>query len=165
MVAATATASTTTAAPAVSTSASTTAATTARTATTTSAAAATGTAATAFAHRPSFIHHQRTAQKILAIAGLNGAFRLFVIAEFREAESARLTGEFIADDLNRIGLESVPSEPILQLGLTGLVRKVAYKQFFQGSSFGPIQLREDGSWAHNNPSRLGWPRMMSCLYY
>jgi hypothetical protein len=147
-------AATTTAASAVPAFASASAATSATwTAAATSATAtATGPSASAFAHRPGFIHHQRTTEKILAIAGLNGAIGFFVVTELREPESARLTGKLIADDLNGIRLKSVPREPVLQLGFTGLVRKVAYKQFFQGSSFGPIQQRRYGWWAHNNPS-------------
>jgi hypothetical protein len=57
-------------------------------------------AATALAHWPGFVHYQRTAQKILAIAGLNGAVRFFVVSKFREAKSSRLTGELIANDLD-----------------------------------------------------------------
>jgi hypothetical protein len=44
---------------------------------------------------------------------LNGALAFFVIAELREAETTRLTGKLIADNLNGIGLESVPREPVL----------------------------------------------------
>jgi hypothetical protein len=101
---------TTSAVPAPPTAAATTAAgpASATTSTTTS-----GTAAPSFAHRAGFIHHQRTAQKILAIAGLNGALGFFVVAKFREPETSRLTGEFIADNLNGIGLKSVPREPVL----------------------------------------------------
>jgi hypothetical protein len=143
----------TTAASAVPAFASASAATTATRSAAATSATATGPSASAFAHRPGFIHHQRTAEKILAIAGLNGAIAFFVVTELREPESTRLTGKLIADDLNGIRLKSVPREPVLQLGFTGLVRKVAYKQFFQGSSFGPIQQRRYGWWAHNNPSR------------
>ena len=55
---------------------------------------------TAFAHRPRLIHHQRAAQKILAIAGLNGPIRFFVISKFREPKSSRLTRKLIANDLD-----------------------------------------------------------------
>jgi hypothetical protein len=113
MIAAAATA--TTAASAVSTlaSASATTAATRSAASTTATTARTAAPTSAFAHRASLIHHQRTAQKILAIAGLNGALGFFVVAEFREAETTRLTGKLIADNLNGIGLESVPREPVL----------------------------------------------------
>jgi hypothetical protein len=63
-------------------------------------ASASATTTTALAHRTSLIHHQRAAQKILAIAALNGAFRFFVISKFREPKSSRLTSKFIANDLN-----------------------------------------------------------------
>jgi len=66
----------------------------------TASPAASATTTATFAHRSSFIHYQRTAQKILAVAGLNGAIRFFVISKFREAESSRLTCELIANDLD-----------------------------------------------------------------
>ena len=131
-------AATTTAASSVPTFASATpttaAATWAATAATTTAARSTS---STLAHRPRLVYNQRTAKKVLAIAGLNRAITLFVIAKLREPESARLTGKLVADDLDRIRLESGSREPILQLGLTGLIWKVAYEQFFQGSSLWP----------------------------
>jgi C4-dicarboxylate transporter len=67
---------------------------------TTSPAASSASSSATFAHGSSFIYHQRTAQKILAVAGLNGAVRFFVISKFREAKSSRLTCELIANDLD-----------------------------------------------------------------
>jgi hypothetical protein len=107
---------TTTAASAVSTFASASAATPATRSTAATSATTTtttGPAAPAFAHRPGFIHHQRTAQKVLAVAGLNGALGFFIVAKLREPETTRLTGKLIADNLNGIGLESIPREPVL----------------------------------------------------
>jgi hypothetical protein len=130
-------ATTTAAASSVSTFASptpTAAATWAATAATTTAARSTS---STLAHWARLVYHQRTAKKVLAIAGLNRAITLFVIAKLRESESTRLTGKLVADDLDRIRLESGSREPILQLGLTGLIWKVAYEQFFQGSSLWP----------------------------
>jgi hypothetical protein len=54
----------------------------------------------AFAHGTRFVHYQRPAEKVLAIAVLHSAVRLFIVAELREAEATRVPGEFIADDLN-----------------------------------------------------------------
>jgi hypothetical protein len=109
-----ASAAATTAASAVPAASPASAATTAtRSSAATTSTTTSGTAAPAFAHRPGFIHHQRTAQKILAVAGLNGALGFFVVAEFREPETPRLTGELIANNLNGIGLKSVPREPVL----------------------------------------------------
>jgi hypothetical protein len=105
---------TTTAASAVSTLASAAApAPATRSTAAITAAASAGTAAPAFTHRPGFVYHQRTAQKILAIAGLNGSLAFFVVAKFREPETTRLTGKLIADYLYGIGLKSVPGEPVL----------------------------------------------------
>jgi hypothetical protein len=106
---------TTAAASAVSTLASASAATpaTGSTAATSATTTTTGPAAPAFAHRSGFIHHQRTAQKVLAVAGLNGSLGFFIVAKLREPETTRLTGKLIADNLNGIGLESIPREPVL----------------------------------------------------
>jgi hypothetical protein len=92
----------------------------------------------AFAHGASLVHHQRAAQEILAVAGLHGSICFFIISKLREPESARFAGELVANDLHRIRLKPGLGEPVLQLCLTRLVWKVAYKQFFQGSSFWPI---------------------------
>jgi hypothetical protein len=114
VVAPAAAATATTAASAVPAAPAAAAATTAtRSSATTTSTTTSWTAAPAFAHRAGFVHHQRTAQKILAIAGLNGALGFFVVAELREPETSRLTGELIADNLNGIGLKSVPREPVL----------------------------------------------------
>jgi len=56
-------------------------------------------AAPAFTHRSSLVYYQRAAQKILAIAGLNRSFCLFVVSKLRESESARLTRELVPNDL------------------------------------------------------------------
>jgi hypothetical protein len=104
---------TTTAASAVSTFAPASAATAATRPTAATSATTTGPAAPAFAHRPRLIHHQRTAQKVLAIAGLNGSLGFFVVAKLREPETTRLTGKLIANNLNGISLESIPREPVL----------------------------------------------------
>jgi hypothetical protein len=109
MIAAAPTATASAVSPFASASATTAAARSAATTTATS----TGPTASAFAHRTCFIYHQRTAQKILAIAGLNGTLGFFVVAKLREPETTRLTGELIADNLNGIGLKSVPGEPVL----------------------------------------------------
>jgi hypothetical protein len=44
---------------------------------------------------------------------LNSSLGFFVVAELREPETTRLTGKLIADNLNGIGLESIPREPVL----------------------------------------------------
>jgi hypothetical protein len=66
----------------------------------TSAAAAITAVAAAFTHRPRLVDHESAPQKILASAGLNRAIRLAIIFDFDESESAGLSGEFVADDLN-----------------------------------------------------------------
>jgi len=66
---------------------------------TTSPATASATTTT-FAHWSRLIYHQRTAQKILAIAGLNGTIRFFIVSKLREPESSRLTRKLVANDLD-----------------------------------------------------------------
>jgi len=44
---------------------------------------------------------------------LNRPVGFFVVAEFRESETARIACEFIANDLHGIGLKSGSSEPVL----------------------------------------------------
>lgn len=98
-------------------------------------AAATPASAAAFAHRPGFVHHQCSSQEILAVAGLNRSIGFGVVGEFRESETPGLSGELVANNLDRISMKSGLREEILQFGLAGLVGKVANKQFLQESSF------------------------------
>src|SRR5579871_803607 len=87
--------------------------TTASGSTATTAASTARSSAAAFAHGTGFVYNQRTAQEILAIARLNRPVGFFVVAEFRESETARIACEFIANDLHGIGLKSGSSEPVL----------------------------------------------------
>jgi hypothetical protein len=104
---------TTPAASAVSALASASATTSASRSAAATTATSTGPSTSAFAHRTGFIYHQRTAHKVLAIAGLNGSLGFFVVAKLRKPETTRLTGELIADNLDGIGLKSGPREPVL----------------------------------------------------
>jgi hypothetical protein len=66
---------------------------------------------------------------------LNHALRFLIVTKFRKTESARISRELVANDLDGISVKTGPRKPILQFGLAGLVGKVAYKQFLQADSF------------------------------
>jgi hypothetical protein len=78
-------------------------------------------ASAAFTHRPGFVDHKRAAQKLLAIAVLNGPVCFLIVGKIRKSETARLTGELVTDDLHGIGLKSGLREPILQFRFAGLI--------------------------------------------
>ena len=84
------------AATAAATTAASTSATTAATATMTATVAAatttwTSTAvSTSITHRACFVHHQRAAQEVLAVAGLYCALGLSIVLDFEESKSSRL---------------------------------------------------------------------------
>jgi hypothetical protein len=75
---------------------------TATTATVTPAASTT----TAFALRTGFVDDEGAAEKFLAVERGNCLFGFSVIFDFRETESARLAGEAIAKQSERIGLHA-----------------------------------------------------------
>jgi hypothetical protein len=54
----------------------------------------------------SFIHHQRAAEKIFSVERFDGFHGVGIICDFRETESARLIGETIPQQGERIGLNS-----------------------------------------------------------
>ena len=73
---------------------------------TTAVPSAAATTASALALRTSFIHDQRAAKEILAIQRLNRFFCIRVVANFGEAESARLPRKSITQKRKRIRLHS-----------------------------------------------------------
>jgi hypothetical protein len=56
----------------------------------------------AFALRAGFVDNQRSAEKILAVERGDCFFRFLVVADFGEAEAARLPGEPVAEQRERI---------------------------------------------------------------
>jgi hypothetical protein len=130
-----ATVATTPAAPAAA-SASTATTASAPAATTSTAVPATPAASPAatFALRASFIHNERTAEKILAIERCNGLFSFGVIFDFGEAETARLARKTIAKQCEGIGLNPDFREQCLYLLFRSLERQVAHVQFLHGRS-------------------------------
>jgi hypothetical protein len=66
-------------------------------------AGTTATAATfAWHHRTGFVHHQRAAQQVAAVASFDCAVSGGVVVDFDEPESASLTGKTIAHYIHAI---------------------------------------------------------------
>jgi hypothetical protein len=115
--------------------------------------------------RTRFIHHQRAAKEILAIQRLNRFFRIRVVANFREAESARLPGKTIPQKRQRIRLHSDLRKQRRYLLFCSLERQISHVQFLHGRSpYAPGQRRgaeheaeETGSRPHAALHRLATP--------
>jgi hypothetical protein len=88
----------------------------------------------ALALRTCFIYNQRAAHKIFAVQRLNRFFRLRVIADLRESESAGLPGEAIAKKRQLIGLHSDFRKQSRYLLFCSLERQIPHVQFLHGRS-------------------------------
>jgi len=124
-----ATISTTTASS--TTAAATSATTTTAIATTASTAAAavttpSTTTAGSFCLRPRFVHHQIAAPKILSVERRHGLIRFFIVGNFDERESARLSREAIANQTDCRGVDTDLPEPFLQLLFRRVEWQIAY---------------------------------------
>jgi hypothetical protein len=97
--------------------------------------AATSSAGTAaFTLRTRFIHHQRAAQKILAVERFDGFVCFGVVADFGETEAARLSRETIAQQRERIRLHTNLRKQRRYLLFRGLERQITNIQFLHGRS-------------------------------
>jgi hypothetical protein len=90
--------------------------------------------AATFTLRTRFIHHQRAAQKILAVERFDGFVCFGVVANFGETETARLSSETIAQKRERIGLNANFRKQRRYLLFRGLERQITYIQFLHGRS-------------------------------
>jgi hypothetical protein len=109
-------------AAASATAASTPTATTVTSAATTTAAVSTAAATTtrgAFGLRASFIHDEISSTEILSVQGIDGAIRVFVIADFDEGKASRLSGKTIANQIDGGGSYADLGEPLIELFLGG----------------------------------------------
>jgi len=76
----------------------------------------TPTAATAaFCLRPCFIHHQVPPTEILAVQGIDRPVRIFVVGEFNESKTARLSREAVSDEIDARGSNANLREPFVEL--------------------------------------------------
>jgi len=86
-------------------------------------AAATTTAA-AFGLGPRFIHHQIASTKVLAVHRINRAIGFFVIGDFDEGETARLSCKTIANQIYCRGIYTALREKFVQAILRRGKRKI-----------------------------------------
>jgi hypothetical protein len=107
-------------ASATTTAAASTAPTAARTASTASAA---------FPWGAGFVHYQGSALKVFAVARLNGARRIVIVADLSEREAPRLAGKSVPDDVHMIHFDSSLPEPLLQVHLGCLIGYVTHVKF------------------------------------
>jgi hypothetical protein len=117
-------------------------------ATTTAATAAVATSVTAtpttaasaaFSLWTSLVHHQRAAQKILAVEGCNRLLRFAVIVDFGEPEAARLSSKAIAEQRELVWLYPDLGKKGLHLLFRRFKREVPNVQFLHVRSPGPCQ--------------------------
>jgi hypothetical protein len=95
--------------------------------------AATSTASSsAFTLRTCFVHHQRAAQKILAVERFDCLVCFGIVANFGEAETARLARETITQQRKRIRLHSNFRKQRRYLLFRSLERQISHVQFLHG---------------------------------
>lgn len=88
----------------------------------------------AFLLRPSFVHHQRAAQKIFSVQRFDCFHRVGVIRNFGKTESARLIGKTIPQQRECIGLHSDFREHRGDLFFRGFERQITEVQFLHERS-------------------------------
>jgi hypothetical protein len=106
----------------------------AATSTAATVAATTASAASTFALRASLIHDQRAAEKFLSIQRRDRLFGFRVVFDFREAKPARLAGEAIAKQSERIGLHARFGKKRCHFLFRSLKRQITHVQFLHVGS-------------------------------
>jgi len=101
-------------------------------------ASATASPAATFALRPGFIYNQSASEKILAVERRDGLFRFSIVADFGEAEPARLPRETIAQQRQRIGLDADFRKQRCHLLFRCLERQISHVQFLHSRSPLPL---------------------------
>jgi hypothetical protein len=150
-------------AAAAATAAASTAATASATATTAAVtAASSATAASAFTLRTRFVHHQRAAQKVLAVERGDGFLCLGVVTNLREAEPAGLSRKPIAQQRQRIRLHADLREQRSNLLFCSLEREIPNVKFLHGRSPGaPLQAAGHICEAEGTKDRPRWPARLN----
>jgi hypothetical protein len=87
-----------------------------------------------FLLRPSFIHHQRAAQKIFSVQGFDRFNGVGIIRNFRKTESARLISETVPQQRECIGLNSNFRKHRGDLFFRGFERQITEIQFLHDRS-------------------------------
>lgn len=90
--------------------------------------------AAALTLRASFIHHQGTPQKFLAVESRDSFFGFAIVLKLGEAKSPRLPGETVAKECEQIGLSSYLCKQGLDLFLCRFEREISHVKFLQGKA-------------------------------
>jgi hypothetical protein len=93
-------------------------------ATSASVPAAPASAASALCLGTCFIHHQVSPAEILTVQGVHGLIRVFVIGHFDEGETARLSREPVANQVDARGSYTDLRKPLVELILRRGKRKI-----------------------------------------
>jgi hypothetical protein len=91
---------------------------------TTAEATAPATTATALLLRARFIDHQIAATEVLTVERVNGAISLFVIGDFNESETARLSRKTVADEIDCGRVDTSLREKFMKRIFRGGKRKI-----------------------------------------
>jgi hypothetical protein len=73
------------------------------------------------------VHGQRAAPKLSLVQLINGLLRIVIVRHLDERKATRAPGCHVTHDTDRVD-GSNSTEQLLQLSLSGLVRKVTHKQ-------------------------------------
>jgi|GEM_PF-4238408 len=90
------------------------------------AATASAPAPAAFRLRPRFVYYQVSAAEILAVEGVDSTICIFIIGNFDEGETARLSGEPVTNEVYTRGSNTDLREPLLHLLFRSGKRKVTH---------------------------------------
>jgi len=80
-------------------------------------------------HGAGFIHHQRAAHEITAVAGFDGAICRGIVVDLDEPEPARFAREAIAHDIDTIHCDTGLREEIRHIGFGSRIGQVPYEKF------------------------------------
>jgi hypothetical protein len=97
-------------------------------------------------HRTSFVYDQTTTTKLLAIHGLNGGLRFGIAAHFHKAETLRTASVALHHDFCA-GNGTVCGKCLLQIFVTERIRQVAYVKFVAHGGTPENNSKSDG--VHN----------------
>jgi hypothetical protein len=110
--------------------------------TTAESAAAT---AAAFTLRPGFVHHKGAPLHVATVAGFDQSLCLALVVNNDKSESPGHSGEPVADNADFIHYQTGAGENLLQFRLSGIVRKVPYKDLHRTLSPRHYWLKADRS--------------------
>ena len=86
--------------------------------------------AASFSLRPGFVHNQIASPEILAVHGIDGAVRFFVIINFDEGETTRLSRETVTNQIDSRGIDTSLREKFVQAVFRRGKRKITHRLCF-----------------------------------